>query len=148
MDCCKDILKVNLYSIFLIKSSFNTYISPGRHFIMLDNFEEPGKCLVISQNTLLDISFLYQVSSNLPYCIFCYNQYSFFTKCQCIKHLFFLDFHMNYWDETKILQYFGNLRHNLTTLNVFAEVVKVTNHIELSPPDTLLNASHWICFFG
>ena len=32
-----------------------------------------------------------------------------------------------YEDEPKLLQYFGDMRHNLATLDVFAEVVKVMN---------------------
>ena len=37
-----------------------------------------------------------------------------------------------YQGESKVLQNFGNLRYNLTALDVFAKVVKVTNCIGLS----------------
>ena len=33
--------------------------------------------------------------------------------------------------ESKVLQYYGNMRHNLAVLDAFVEVVKVTNHIRL-----------------
>ena len=36
-----------------------------------------------------------------------------------------------YNDETKVLQYIGNLRPNSTTLNASADVVKVTDHTRL-----------------
>ena len=32
--------------------------------------------------------------------------------------------------ESKVLQYFANLKHNSVDLNAFAECLKVTNHIE------------------
>ena len=32
-----------------------------------------------------------------------------------------------YWAESKVLEYSGNMRHNLAAPDVFAEVVKVIN---------------------
>ena len=36
-----------------------------------------------------------------------------------------------YLGESKVLQYFSNVGHNLIVLDAFAEVVKVKNHIGL-----------------
>ena len=36
-----------------------------------------------------------------------------------------------YLSESKLLQYFGNARHNSVALDAFTEVVKVTNHTGL-----------------
>ena len=33
---------------------------------------------------------------------------------------------LNYYGESKVLQYFGNIRHNSTALDAFVEVVKLT----------------------
>ena len=33
-----------------------------------------------------------------------------------------------YLGESKVLQYFSNMKHNATNLDSFAEVVKLTNH--------------------
>ena len=49
--------------------------------------------------------------------------------------------------ESKVLQYFGNVGHNLAALDAFSEVVKLTNHIRLW--DTKLiwyfpSGIHWI----
>ena len=38
---------------------------------------------------------------------------------------------LNYSGESKVLQYFGNVEHNSTVLDAFADVMKVTNHTKL-----------------
>ena len=47
--------------------------------------------------------------------------------------------------------YFGNMRHNLVALDVFAKVVKLTNHTRLWDTDVAWyspNATCWICFMA
>ena len=39
---------------------------------------------------------------------------------------------LKYKGESKVLQYFGNVKHNLAAVNVFNEVVKVVNYTGLS----------------
>ena len=36
-----------------------------------------------------------------------------------------------YKSESKVLQYFSNVRHNSAAVDAFVEIVKVTNHIGL-----------------
>ena len=48
----------------------------------------------------------------------------------------------------QVLQYFGNVRHNLATLVAFAKVMKVTNHTRLWNAKLtwyFLSATYWIC---
>ena len=47
--------------------------------------------------------------------------YIFFSLCSEYK----------YEGESKVLQYFGNMRHISAVLDAFAEVVKLTNHTGL-----------------
>ena len=52
--------------------------------------------------------------------------------------------------ESKVLQYFGNMRNNLATPDDFAEVIEITNHPELWDAKLtwyLLSANCRICFF-
>ena len=46
-------------------------------------------------------------------------------------------------NKSKVLQYFGNMRHNMVTPDSFAKVMKVTNHTWLWNA----SATCWICFY-
>ena len=50
-----------------------------------------------------------------------------------------------YLGESKVLQYFSNMRHNLAAPDTFAEVVKVVNHSGLWDAKFVM---HWNCFYG
>ena len=56
-----------------------------------------------------------------------------------------------YNDESKVLQYFGDVRHNLTIPDACAGTVKVTNHNgqwDAKLTWYSLNATHLIYFYG
>ena len=53
-----------------------------------------------------------------------------------------------YLSESKVLQYFGNVRHNSAAADAFTEGVKVMNHNGLWDAELAwysLSATHWIC---
>ena len=65
--------------------------------------------------------------------------------------IFFLRANKMYKGESKVLQYFANMRHNSATIVVFAEVVKVTNHTGLWDAELAwysMSDIHWICLYG
>ena len=64
--------------------------------------------------------------------------------CFRIKILYYLD-------KSNVLQYFGNVRNNFPTPNIFADVIKVNNltklwHAELTWYSPI--ATHWIRLYG
>ena len=56
-----------------------------------------------------------------------------FNWCEIgfLQNILNTKYSLSYKDESKVLQYFGNMRYNLTLPDALVEVVKVTDHTEL-----------------
>ena len=106
------------------------------NWLLISSFNH---CFTSSQQPEISL-----VSCSKPFYLGSQSQIYYHLVCSCATRII-------YQGESKVLQYFGNVRHNSIALDVLAEGVKVTSHTGLWDAELAWyspSATQQICLYG